>query len=101
MAGDTLANPEQFAKILPAQIYIKIVDYQEKFNGRKRAVHMSILTYFHPVKQKPHLPDPSGPLIEKLPPAAIAAANAKVVEAIDEAEIKKSARDYKINDYGF
>ena len=53
------------------------------------------------MKQKPHLPDPSGPLIEKLPPAAIAAANAKVVEAIDEAEIKKSARDYKINDYGF
>ena len=62
---------------------------------------MSILTYFHPVKQKPDLPDPSGPLKEKVPPAAIAAANAKVVEAINKAEVKKSARDDKINDYGF
>ena len=50
---------------------------------RKRAVCMSISTYFHPVKQKPDLPDPSGPLKEKVPPTAIAAANAKVVEAID------------------
>ena len=52
---------------------------------------MSILMYFHPVKQKPDLPDPSGPLKEKVPPAAIAAANAKVVESIDEAEVKKKA----------
>ena len=45
---------------------------------------MSILTYFHPVKRKPDLPDPSGPLKEKVPPATIAAANAKVVEATDQ-----------------
>ena len=38
-------------------------------NRQKRAVHMSILTYFHPVKQKPHL---SSPLKEKFPPATIA-----------------------------
>ena len=62
---------------------------------------MTILPYFHPVKQKPDLPDPSGPLKEKVLPAAIAAANAKVVEAINEAELKKSAHDDKINDYGF
>ena len=62
---------------------------------------MSILTYFHPVKQKADLPDPSGPLKEKVPPAAIAAANTKVVEAIDEAEVKRSVHDDKINDYGF
>ena len=62
---------------------------EKKFNGRKRAMHMSILTYFYPVKQKPDLPDPSGPLKEKVPPAAIAAASAKVVEAINEAEVKK------------
>ena len=67
------------------------MDYREKFNGRKRAVRMSILTYFHPVKQKPNLPDPSGPLKEKVPPAAIAAANGKVFEAIDEEEVKKRA----------
>ena len=36
------------------------------------------------MKQKADLPDPSGPLKEKVPPAAIAAANAKVVEAIDQ-----------------
>ena len=52
---------------------------------------MSILTYFYPVKQKQDLPDPSDPLKEKVPPATIAAANAKVVEAINEAKVKKRA----------
>ena len=50
---------------------------------------MSILKYFHLVKQRPDLPDPSGPLREKVLPTAIAAANAKVIEAIDEAEVRK------------
>ena len=48
---------------------------------------MSILTYFHPVKQKPHFPDPSSPLKEKFPPATIALeqqTGAKVVEATDQ-----------------
>ena len=54
---------------------------------------LRILTYFHLVKQKPDLPDPmaSGPLSKKVPPTAIASANAKVVEAIEEAEVRKSA----------
>ena len=54
-------------------------------------MRMSILKYFHSVKQKPDLPDPSGPLREKVLPTAIATANAKVAEAIDEAEVKKRA----------
>ena len=52
---------------------------------------MSILKYFHPVKQKPDLPDPSGPLSQAVPPTAIAAANVKVAEALNDAEVKKSA----------
>ena len=48
---------------------------------------MFILTYFHLVKQNP---DPSGPLREKVLKAAIAAANAKVIEAIEKAEVRKS-----------
>ena len=39
------------------------------------------------MREKPHLPDPSGPLRETVPPAAIVAANVK----INEAEIKKIA----------
>ena len=67
---------------------------KKKFSGQKRAVRMSILTYFHPVRQKPDLPDPSGPLKEKVPPAAIAAANAKVVEAIDrQINIEQTAKN--------
>ena len=52
---------------------------------------MSILKYFHPVKQKPDLPDPNGPLSQSLPSTAIAAANVKVTDALNEAEVKKSA----------
>ena len=51
---------------------------------------MSILKYVRPLKQKPDLPDPRGPLSENVPPTAIAAANVKVVEALDEADEKKS-----------
>ena len=54
-------------------------------------MHMSMLKYFHPVKQKPDLPDPSGPLRKKVPSTAIAAANGKVTEAINEAKVKKRA----------
>ena len=52
---------------------------------------MSILKYFRPLREKPDLPDPSGPLRETVPPTAIAAVNTKVNEALDEAELKKSA----------
>ena len=52
---------------------------------------MLILKYFHPVKQKSNLPDLRGPLSQSLPPTAIAAANIKVSEALNEAEVKKSA----------
>ena len=43
------------------------------------------------MKQKPDLPDPSGPLSQAVPPTAIAAANVKVAEALNDAEVKKSA----------
>ena len=44
------------------------------------------------MKQKPDLPDPSGPLKEAVPRTAIAAAaNVKVTEAFNETEVKKSA----------
>ena len=49
------------------------------------------LEYFNPLKQKPDLPDPSGPLSEALPSIAIVAANVKVAEALNEGEVKKSA----------
>ena len=39
------------------------------------------------MREKPHLPDPSGPLRETVPPAAIVTANMKV----NEAELKKIA----------
>ena len=62
------------------------MDYRKKIQRVK-----TCRAYFYLVKQKSNLPDPSGPLKEKVPPAAIAAANAKVVEAINEAEVKKRA----------
>ena len=63
---------------------LRIVDYQKMHA-------MSILKYFRPLREKPDLPDPSGPLRETVPPTAIAAVNTKVNEALDEAELKKSA----------
>ena len=48
---------------------------------------MSILKCFRPLREKPDLPDLSGPLRETVPPTAIVAANTKV----NEAELKKSA----------
>ena len=52
---------------------------------------MSILKYFCPLREKPDLPDPSAPLRETVPPTAIVEANVKVNEALNEAELKKSA----------
>ena len=54
---------------------------------------MSILKYMRPVKRKQDLPDPSGPLSELIPLTAIASANAKVLEALEEGEeVKKKPR---------
>ena len=41
---------------------------------------MSIKKYFRPLKEQQDLPDPTGPLSEKVPSMAIAPANVKVVE---------------------
>ena len=60
-----LANSKQFAKVLPAQIYIKklwIYNRSLRKNLLGTNVRMSILTYFHLV---PDLPDLSGPLRER------------------------------------
>ena len=52
---------------------------------------MSILKFVRPLKQKrPDLPDPAGPLSEKIPLTAIAAANVKVEKALEEDKVKKS-----------
>ena len=51
---------------------------------------MSILKYMRPLKEKPDLPDPTGPLSEKVPSQAIAAVNMKVIEALEEVQEKKS-----------
>ena len=68
---------------------LRIVDYQKIHRAKTHT--MSILKYFHPLREKPDLPDPSGPLRETVPPTAIVAANVKVNEALNEAELKKSA----------
>ena len=52
---------------------------------------MSILNYFCPLREKPDFPDPSGPLKKAVPPTAIVVVNMKVNEALNEAELKKSA----------
>ena len=57
--------------------------------GKNTRDMMSILKYFRPLREKPDLPDPSGPLRETVPPTTIVAANAKVIEALNEAELKK------------
>ena len=50
---------------------------------------MSILKYFCPLREKPDLPDPSGLLRETVPPTAIVAANVKVIDTLNEAELKR------------
>jgi len=54
---------------------------------------MSILKYVRPLKQKSDLPDPVGPLSEKVPSSAISAASKKFIKALDDAqESKKRSR---------
>ena len=48
---------------------------------------MYILKYFRPLREKPDLPDLSGPLRETMPLTTIVEGNVKV----NEAELKKSA----------
>ena len=43
------------------------------------------------MREKPDLPDPSGPLRETVPPTAIVSVKAKVNEALNDVELKKSA----------
>ena len=45
-----------------------------------------------PLKQKPDLPDPSGPLSKQIPSTAIASANVKVLEALKEHGEEKKKR---------
>ena len=72
------------------KLHINIVDYQ-KIHWAK--IHtMSILKYFCPLREKPDLPDPSGLLRETVPPTAIVAANVKVIDALNEAELKRKVR---------
>ena len=51
---------------------------------------MCILKYFRPLREKPDLPDLSGPLRETVPPTAIVKVNVK----INKPELKKSS--YKL-----
>ena len=88
-----------FANILPSQIYLyflqnsrlpdkKVCMYVRDQKGSAKS-KMSILKYLHPLKQKQDLPDSSGPLSEKIPSTAIASANVKVLEALEEGEENK------------
>ena len=52
---------------------------------------MSILKFVRPLKRKGlDLPEPTGPLSEKIPSTAIASANAKVEKALEEDKVKRS-----------
>ena len=50
---------------------------------------MSILRYMRPLKQKSDLPNPMGPLSEKVPSSAISAANKNVTKALNDAQERK------------
>ena len=55
---------------------------------------MSILRYVRPLKQKSDLPNPLGPLSEKVLSFAISAANKNVIKALNDAqERKKRSRE--------
>ena len=52
---------------------------------------MSILKFGRPLKGKgPDLPEPTGPLSEKVPSTAIATANAKMEKALEEDKVDRS-----------
>ena len=54
---------------------------------------MALLKFFQPVKKKPDLPNPNGPLSSEVPPSAISSANTKVLEALGKSKEKtKCAR---------
>ena len=76
-----LANPEQFTKVLPAQICIKIVDYQEKIHWAKTCHAYVYLNILSSSEVEAGSPRSQWPIEKKVPP--LAAVNAKVVEAID------------------
>ena len=59
-------------------------------SATSESAKMSILNYFHPVKQKQDLLDPSGPLSELIPSTAIASANVKVLAALEDGEEMKN-----------
>lgn len=50
---------------------------------------MALLKFFKPVKKKPDLPDPDGPLSSAVPSSAISSANTKVLEALTNIEENK------------
>ena len=50
---------------------------------------MSILRYVRPLNQKSDLPDPVGPLSEKVQSSAISAANKNVIKALNDAQERK------------
>ena len=52
-------------------------------------VSMSILKYMRPLKEKPDLPDQTGPLSEKVHSKGIAEASIKIIEALEEVQEKK------------
>ena len=75
-----------------SNLQLKTVDIVNGFNIEKNVpdkgmYKMSILKYFHSVKQKPV---PSGPLREAVPSTAIAAANV-MVATFNKAKVKRSA----------
>ena len=51
-------------------------------NSMGKMCSMLILKYFHPVKQKPNFPDPSGPVSQTVPPTVIATVNVKAIKAL-------------------
>ena len=56
---------------------------------------MALLQYFKLKKQKEHLPDPNGPLSQKIPSSGISSANAGNVQCMGETCI--ASRDYYIS----
>ena len=63
------------------------VDYQKIHRAKIHA--MFIWKYFHPLREKPDLPDPNGLFRETVPLTAIVAVNVKVNEALNEVELKR------------
>ncbi|MCY3929118.1 MAG: hypothetical protein OXG81_12665, partial [Acidobacteria bacterium] len=85
-----LANRWPFANILPRQIHLNYFEFDCQW---KHVSDMALLKFFQPVKKKPDLPNPNGPLSSEVPPSAISSANTKVLEALGKSKEKtKCAR---------